>query len=75
MPPKPKLLDITVSMWRWRAVRGTRSMTLARLGSCRLRVGGATPSRIAMMEKMASTAPAAPSRCPIADLVDDMERL
>ncbi len=33
------------------------------------------PSRIDRMEKIASTAPAAPSRCPIADFVDDMTML
>ena len=38
-------------------------------------VGGATPSRIARIEKIASTAPAAPSRCPMQDLVDDIEIL
>jgi hypothetical protein len=36
-------------------------------------VGGAMLSRIASIEKIASTAPAAPSRWPMADLVDDME--
>src|ERR1700686_775918 len=33
-------------------------------------VGGATPSRIASTEKIASTTPAAPSRCPVMDLVE-----
>src|SRR3546814_7297535 len=41
-------------------------------GLSRLRVGGTTLSRIARIEKIASTAPAAPSRWPIADLVDDI---
>ena len=36
-------------------------------------VGGATSSRIARIEKIASTAPAAPSRWPMQDLVDDIE--
>ena len=36
-------------------------------------VGGATLSRIASTEKIASTAPAAPSRWPIDDLVDDID--
>ena len=36
-------------------------------------VGGATPSRMARIEKIASTAPAAPNKCPIDDLVDDMQ--
>ena len=38
-------------------------------------VGGATWSRIASTEKIASTAPAAPSRWPMQDLVDDIEML
>ena len=42
-------------------------------GLSRLMVGGATWSRIASIEKIASTAPAAPSRWPIDDLVDDIE--
>ena len=33
-------------------------------------VGGATLSRIARIEKIASTTPAAPSRCPVIDLVE-----
>src|SRR5438552_2385334 len=33
-------------------------------------VGGATPSRIASTEKIASTTPAAPRRCPVIDLVE-----
>ncbi len=41
-------------------------------GLSRLSVGGATLSRIASAEKMASIAPAAPRRWPVADLVEDM---
>ena len=36
-------------------------------------VGGARLSRIDSAEKIASTAPAAPSRWPVADLVDDID--
>ena len=36
-------------------------------------VGGAMLSRIARMQKIASTAPAAPSRWPVDDLVDDID--
>jgi hypothetical protein len=36
---------------------------------------GTIRSRIARIEKIASTAPAAPSRCPTDDLVDDIEIL
>src|SRR5688572_5696069 len=35
-------------------------------------VGGRTPSRMAMITKAASTAPEAPSRWPVMDLVDEM---
>ncbi len=38
-------------------------------------VGGAIWSRIASTEKIASIAPAAPSRWPIADLVEDIVTL
>ena len=44
-------------------------------GFSRLSVGGATWSRIASTQKIASTAPAAPSRCPIDDLVEDIVTL
>src|SRR5262245_55834663 len=72
VPPKPKELESTVSMLRFLASCGTRSMAVATEGLSRLSVGGATLSRIASTEKIASTAPAAPSRWPVADLVDDM---
>src|SRR3989304_4233484 len=48
-------------------------MAVATEGLSRLRVGGARLSRIASAEKIASTAPAAPRRWPIADLVEDIE--
>ena len=44
-------------------------------GLSRFKVGGTTWSRMARMQKIASTAPAAPSRWPIADLVEDIESL
>src|SRR6476619_7661454 len=50
-------------------------MAVATEGLSRLRVGGARLSLIDSAEKIASTAPAAPRRWPIADLVDDMETL
>src|SRR3546814_19339401 len=73
-PPKPKELDSarrTVRSW---ATWGVRSMS-AQLGEglSKLRVGGTTLSRIARIDKIASTAPAAPSRWPMAALVDAME--
>ena len=57
------------------ALCGTRSMAVSTEGLSRLSVGGAMLSRMASTEKIASTAPAAPSRCPMADLVDDMASL
>ena len=57
------------------ALCGTRSMAVSTEGLSRLSVGGAMLSRMASTEKIASTAPAAPSRCPTADLVDDMASL
>src|SRR5712691_1181956 len=62
VPPKPNELESTTSMLRLRAWCGTRSIGVSTDGLSRLSVGGATLSRIARMEKIASTAPAAPSR-------------
>ena len=45
------------------------------LAGSALIVGGTIWSRMARMEKMASTAPAAPRRCPIDDFVEDIEIL
>jgi hypothetical protein len=44
-------------------------------GFSRLSVGGTMRSRMARMEKIASTLPAAPRRWPIEDLVEDIESL
>src|ERR1700712_4167249 len=73
VPPKPNEFDSTTLMSRLRALCGTRSIGVSTEGLSRLSVGGATPSRIARIEKIASTAPAAPSRWPIDDLVEDIE--
>src|SRR3546814_1637581 len=74
VPPNPKEFDSARRTGRSFAAWGVRSMS-AQLGEglSRLRVGGTTLSRIARIEKIASTAPAAPSRWPIADLVDDID--
>src|SRR5215813_8335809 len=72
VPPKPNELDKTTSMSRLCALCGTRSSGVSTDGLSRLMVGGATLSRMASTEKIASTAPAAPSRWPIDDLVDDI---
>src|SRR5262249_30215990 len=72
VPPKPNEFDSTVLISRLRALCGTRSIAVSTDGLSRLMVGGATSSRMARTEKIASTAPAAASRWPIDDLVDDI---
>src|SRR4051812_43209189 len=75
VPPKPKELDSATSICRSRALCGTRSILVSTDGLSRLMVGGAILSRMASTQKIASTAPAAPSRWPIEDLVDDIDTL
>src|SRR5437588_2026560 len=75
VPPNPNEFDSATAISRRRALCGTRSIGVWTSGSSRLMVGGATWSRIARIEKIASTAPAAPSRWPMQDLVDDIEIL
>src|ERR1700709_2561703 len=75
VPPKPNELDNATLISRLRAVRGTRSIAVATDGLSRLMVGGAILSRIARMLKIASIAPAAPNKCPVDDLVDDIDTL
>src|ERR687889_438505 len=71
VPPKPKLLLSAARTSRCLAWCGTRSTpAVPSLGLSRLSVGGTTWSRSARMQKIASTAPAPPSRWPIADLVE-----
>jgi hypothetical protein len=71
VPPKPKLLLSTAFT---RPLLGdVRHEVDAPAGVARIvevEVGGTIPSRIASMQKIASTAPAPPSRWPIADLVE-----
>src|SRR5215467_3618936 len=73
VPPNPNEFDKTTSISRSRALCGTKSTNALTDGLSRLSVGGATRSRMARIEKIASTAPAAPNRWPIEDLVEDME--
>src|SRR5579863_1483257 len=73
VPPKPNEFDSTYLTLRSRACFGTRSISQEGDGLSRLSVGGTMPSRNARIEKIASTLPAAPSRWPIADLVDDID--
>src|ERR1700744_998829 len=75
VPPKPNELDNATLISRLRGVCGTRSIAVATDGLSRLMVGGATLSRIARMLKIASIAPAAPNKCPVEDLVDDIDTL
>src|ERR1700710_3164174 len=75
VPPKPNEFDNATLISRGRAFCGTRSIAVSTDGLSRLMVGGAMLSRIARMLKMASTAPAAPSRWPVEDLVDDIDTL
>ena len=74
VPPKPKEFDSATSIvaCAW-PVRHEVDRPSRRTGLSRLSVGGAMPSRMARIEKIASTAPAAPSRWPIADLVEDID--
>src|ERR1700720_2208486 len=73
VPPKPKEFDSATLISRLRGAFGTRSIAVSTDGLSRLMVGGAILSRIARMLKIVSIAPAAPSRCPVDDLVDDID--
>src|SRR5258706_7308913 len=75
VPPKPNEFESATLISRLRGVCGTRSIAVATDGLSRLMVGGAILSRIARTLKIASIAPAAPSRCPVDDLVDDIDTL
>src|SRR5665213_1311544 len=73
VPPKPNEFDRTVLMAFFLATLGTKSIAVCTDGLSKFNVGGHILSRIARTEKIASTAPAAPSKWPIADLVEDIE--
>src|SRR3981189_2071927 len=75
VPHKPNELDSATLISRLRGTCGTRSIAVSTDGLSRLMVGGATLSRIARMLKIVSIAPAAPRRCPVEDLVDDIDTL
>src|SRR6202165_6127024 len=75
VPPKPNEFDSATLISRLRGACGTKSIAVSTDGFSRLMVGGAMLSRIAKMLKIASTAPAAPSRWPVDDLVDDIDTL
>src|SRR3978361_1038602 len=73
VPPQPNEFDNATLISRRGGFCGTRSIAVSTDGLSRLMVGGAMLSRMARMQKIASTAPAAPSRCPVDDLVDDID--
>src|SRR6266481_713471 len=75
VPPKPNEFESATLISRLRGVCGTRSIAVSTDGLSRLMVGGAILSRIARTLKIVSIAPAAPSRCPVEDLVDDIDTL
>ena len=74
MPPKPKEFDntelISFSLLSW----GTKSILVSIDKSSRLIVGGAMLFFILNILNIASTAPAAPRRCPVEDFVDDKDK-
>src|SRR5690606_14887720 len=70
VPPKPKELDSATLISLATGLCGARLIGVSTEGLSRLMVGGATLSRMASSEKIASTAPAAPRRWPTADLVE-----
>src|ERR1700738_5669160 len=75
VPQKPNEFDSATLISRLRGDCGTRSIAVSTDGFSRLMVGGAMLSRIARILKIVSTAPAAPSRCPLAALVCDIDTL
>src|ERR1700734_4214411 len=72
VPPNPNEFDSAILIGRFFALCATRSIVVVTDGLSRLIVGGTIPSRIASRQKIASTAPAAPSRWPMQDLVDNI---
>ena len=78
VPPNPKLFVSTARIPSFRfAFSGVKSAEpkSPKLGSNRSRfsVGGTTRLASARIANAASTAPAAPSKCPVAPFVDDTE--
>ena len=69
-PPKPELLLTATRTARLRGVLGVTSSVISGSGVAWLIVGGMHPSWIAFAHAIASTTPAAPSMCPVADLVE-----
>src|SRR5690606_24167524 len=70
VPPKPKELVMAYLRRRSRACSGTQSRWHSSSWFIRLIVGGTMEVLSALMQIADSTAPAAPRRCPIIDLVE-----
>ena len=76
VPPKPNELDKTYSNCFCFAFNGTKSIPWHSGSiSVKFNVGGKIPSFKANIEKIASNAPAAPRACPVADFVDDIDKV
>src|SRR3989441_7422030 len=69
-PPNPKEFESATSTCRFTALFGAESRSQAGSGVNWLMVGGTTPVWTTSAHTAASTAPAAPSMCPVIDLVD-----
>ena len=77
VPPKPKEFDMTaIGPLGSRLAAFTPTMFASKSGFCLLKfsVGGAVWLTKASTVNTASTAPAAPSKCPVAPFVDDTAR-
>ena len=72
VPPNPKEFDSATLISFGFDLCGTRSIAVSTDGLSRLMVGGTTLSRIARLLKIASIAPAAPSKWPADAFVDDL---
>src|SRR5712691_2448221 len=69
-PPNPNELDRATSTLRFTTLFAAASRSHAGSGVNWLMVGGIMPVPITSADSAASSAPAAPSRCPVIDLVD-----
>ena len=76
VPPKPKEFDKAIFTFFSLAFKGTKSIPSAlSQGFSKFNVGGIISLLTASIEKIASTAPAAPNMCPTEDLVELTDKL